>query len=318
MKNLHRLSVILLLVCLIFSLIAIPAFAQITINQNPGLADLYGVNISSPNNDDILKYDSASGLWINNNSLSIIFTGISTIISDVTSLNATQVSQGNNISLLQDYVLALQSIVSVINATLNEAVVNITALQSAFASLNSTVISMQGDILALQGNVTTLQSDVSALQSQLSSLNSTVISNTNAISSLNSTVISNSGNITGLKEIAIIFVIDGGGSTITTGQKGYLDIPFACNITGWTLLADQSGSIVIDVWGDTYAHFPPTVGDTITGSEKPTLSAVQCNEDLSLTTWTTEISAGDILAFNVDSCSTITRITLTILASRVV
>ena len=110
----------------------------------------------------------------------------------------------------------------------------------------------------------------------------------------------------------LTFIIDGGGSAITTGQKGHLEIPFACTITGWTLVADQSGSIVIDVWKDTYANFPPTVADTIAGSEKPTLSTAQKNQDLTLTTWTTAVTAGDILAFNVDSITTVTRVTLSI------
>ena len=116
--------------------------------------------------------------------------------------------------------------------------------------------------------------------------------------------------------ITITYVIDGGGSAITTGEKGHLEIPFACTITGWTLLAAQSGSIVIDVWKDTYANFPPTVADTIAGSEKPTLSSAQKNQDLALGTWTTAVSAGDILAFNVDSASTVERITLSIRATK--
>jgi hypothetical protein len=118
------------------------------------------------------------------------------------------------------------------------------------------------------------------------------------------------------KVITLTFLIDGGGSAITTGQKGHLEIPFACTITGWTLLADQSGSIVIDVWKDTYANFPPTVADTIAGSEKPTLSSQQKNQDLTLTTWTTAVAAGDILAFNVDSVSTVTRAILSIRAEK--
>lgn len=114
------------------------------------------------------------------------------------------------------------------------------------------------------------------------------------------------------KTITITFIIDGGGSAITTGQKGHLEIPFNCIIKAWTLLADKSGSIVIDVWKDTYANFPPTVADTIAGSEKPTLSSAQKNQDLSLTTWTTTVNAGDILAFNVNSASTVTRVTLSL------
>lgn len=106
--------------------------------------------------------------------------------------------------------------------------------------------------------------------------------------------------------------IDGGGSAITTGVKGYVEIPYDGTITGWTILADQTGSCVIDVWKDTYANFPPTVADTIAGSEKPTLSSAIKNEDLTLTTWTTSVTTGDIIAFNVDSASTVTRVTLSI------
>jgi len=70
---------------------------------------------------------------------------------------------------------------------------------------------------------------------------------------------------------------------------------------------------VIDVWKDTYANFPPTVADTITGTEKPTLSSASKNQDLTLSTWTTSITAGDWLRFNVDSASTVTRIALSIM-----
>jgi hypothetical protein len=110
----------------------------------------------------------------------------------------------------------------------------------------------------------------------------------------------------------ISFIIDGGGSAITTGQKGHLEIPFKCEIQRVTLLADQSGSIVIDIWKDTYANFPPTVADTITASAKPTLSSAQKYQDATLTGWTKTINAGDILAFNVDSAATLTRVTLSL------
>lgn len=108
------------------------------------------------------------------------------------------------------------------------------------------------------------------------------------------------------------FIIDGGGAVITTGQKGHLEIPADGAIEGWTILADQSGSIVVDVWKDTYANFPPTVADTIAGTEKPTLSSVQKNQDLTLTTWTTTVTRGDIIAFNVDSATTVERVTVSI------
>jgi len=110
----------------------------------------------------------------------------------------------------------------------------------------------------------------------------------------------------------ISFLIDGGGSAITVGQKGHIEMNFRCTITGWTVLADQSGSIVVDVWKDTYGNFPPTVADSIAGTEKPTLTAAQKNQDLSLSSWTTTVANGDILAFNVDSAATVTRVLVSI------
>jgi hypothetical protein len=118
------------------------------------------------------------------------------------------------------------------------------------------------------------------------------------------------------EEVAINFIIDGGGAAITTGQKGHVEVPFAMTITGWTILADQSGSIVVDVWKDTYANFPPAVADTIAGTEKPTLSSAQKNQDLSLTTWTTAVAVGDVLAFNVDSAATVQRVTVALRGRR--
>lgn len=105
--------------------------------------------------------------------------------------------------------------------------------------------------------------------------------------------------------------IDGGGSVITTGVKGDVYIPFDCHIDSWYIVADQTGNIVIDVWKDVVANFPPTAADSIAGSEKPTLSSVNFNSDTNLTTFTTrKITAGDVIRFNVDSVATVTRVSL--------
>ncbi len=107
---------------------------------------------------------------------------------------------------------------------------------------------------------------------------------------------------------AIGITIDGGGSAIETGVKGYVTVPYDCTITGWHLTGAPSGSIVIDVWKAAGAI--PTVANTIAGSEKPTLSSAQVASDTDLTTWTTAVSAGDVIGFNVDSCSSVERATL--------
>jgi len=109
-------------------------------------------------------------------------------------------------------------------------------------------------------------------------------------------------------------VIDGGGAVITTGVKGFFEVGVACTIIAATLLSSDaavtSGSIVVDIWKDTYANYPPTVADTITASAKPTLSSATKSRDTTLTGWTTAIAAGDILAFNVDSASTVTKVSV--------
>lgn len=115
---------------------------------------------------------------------------------------------------------------------------------------------------------------------------------------------------------AIGIIINGNGSAITTGVAADLYVPFTCTITAVTMLADQSGSIVVDIWKDILANYPPTIADTITASAKPTISAATNSQDTTLTGWTTTITAGDTLRFNVDSASTVTRVVLTLTVTR--
>jgi hypothetical protein len=118
------------------------------------------------------------------------------------------------------------------------------------------------------------------------------------------------------REVSLPYIIGDGVNVITTGVKGYIEVPFACSIIAARLLGDASGSIVIDIWKDTYANLPPTVGDTITASAKPTLSSAQKSQDTTLTGWTTSITAGDWLGFNVDSVTTLKLVTLALTLRR--
>ena len=115
----------------------------------------------------------------------------------------------------------------------------------------------------------------------------------------------------------IVFIIDGSGSVITTGEKGHISVPFDCELLAAELEANASGSIVIDIWNDTIANFPPTDADSITASAPPTLSAAQSSFDGTLTGWSKSLSRFDILAFNVDSVATVQRVTLTLHVKKV-
>lgn len=109
---------------------------------------------------------------------------------------------------------------------------------------------------------------------------------------------------------------DGGGAAITAGSKVYVSVPFDCTLVEATALADVSGSAVVDVWKDTYANYPPTDADSITASAPVTISSATKSTDATLTGWTTTVTAGDVVAFNVDSCSTITKLNVQLVVER--
>lgn len=117
------------------------------------------------------------------------------------------------------------------------------------------------------------------------------------------------------KNVTINFVIDGGGSAVTIGMKGFVEIPYAMTITGWQIFGDQSGGIVVDVLKSNYAGFPPSV--SIAGSELPTLLSQQNNQDLNLTTWSVSLAKGDILGYNVSSASAVQRVTVSIIGLKI-
>ena len=111
------------------------------------------------------------------------------------------------------------------------------------------------------------------------------------------------------------FVCDGSGAVLTSGLKGFLYIPWACTITKATILADQSGTVAVDIWKAAYASFPPTIANTIVNGHPVTLTSQQNNQDTSIIGegWTTSVSAGDVFAFNLNVSPTITSVTRIIL-----
>jgi hypothetical protein len=113
---------------------------------------------------------------------------------------------------------------------------------------------------------------------------------------------------------ALAFTFGDGATAIVaaTEPDQWLEVPFACTIVSARLLADAAGSIVVDVWKDSYAGAPPTVADAITASAKPTLSSAVKAEDVALTGWTTTLARGDWLRVHVDSAAVVRRAVLSL------
>jgi hypothetical protein len=102
--------------------------------------------------------------------------------------------------------------------------------------------------------------------------------------------------------------VDGGSATPTTGSKGFLQIPFAGTITGWTLIGDVSGSASFDIKKSTFASFPTNA--SIVASAPPALSTQQNATSTALTGWTTAIAVGDVMEFVLSSATTVKRLVL--------
>ena len=156
-------------------------------------------------------------------------------------------------------------------------------------------------------------SDVSGLTTALNNKQATLVNQTN-IKSINGQSLLGSGDLTitvVLPPQTIIHQLRGINQDITVGINGDAGvvIPYDCEITGWKVLATSTGSIVVDVWKDNYTNYPPTVADSIAGASKPTLSSGIKASNLSLSpTW--GLTAGDVVRFNVDSCTGLTSCTI--------
>ncbi len=102
-----------------------------------------------------------------------------------------------------------------------------------------------------------------------------------------------------LTPAGIEFFIDGGGGVPSSGIKGVLEVPFKCDIDAVRMVADQAGTIQVDINKATYSGVPTY--SSITSSAVPNLATVQKSEDTTLTGWTTALADGDFLEFEVDA-----------------
>jgi hypothetical protein len=176
------------------------------------------------------------------------------------------------------------------------------------ASTNTTTLVAQGLVSAAQlvasTNSTTLAAQGMATKAYTDAATNDIATYARA----QDTVVSNGITPRIIKSLGIS--IDGGGSVIASGTKGYLEVPVACTIISARIMADQSGSIAIETWrtNTTVGNFPPTrAGALFTnylGTASSSLdSTFTGNTGLSL-------DAQDILGFNVTtnalSCTQVT------------
>jgi len=117
----------------------------------------------------------------------------------------------------------------------------------------------------------------------------------------------------------LAFTFQNDGAVLNTGVQSaaYLEVPFNCAIEAVNMFGAPSGSVVIDLWRDEYANYPPTDADSITASAPPTISGGVKSEDTTMTGWTKVLTAGDGILPNIDSVTNMTWVKLVLMVSKI-
>ena len=106
------------------------------------------------------------------------------------------------------------------------------------------------------------------------------------------------------------YVIDSGSLPMQTGDKGKLTIDVTGVIEQIRVLSDQTGDIVFEIEKCTFADYPNFT--SITNSASVQLTNTDKYFDDVLNNWTSTITAGEILRFNVISVNNIRRLLISL------
>lgn len=113
----------------------------------------------------------------------------------------------------------------------------------------------------------------------------------------------------------ILFTFDGGGAALTTGAA--IDMPDlpGCTISRYTVVADATGALTIDLQRASYANYPTGLS-SIVGSNFPNLSGAVKNQDSVLSGWSPSITDGDDIRAIINASSGVSRATLALRVTR--
>ena len=110
--------------------------------------------------------------------------------------------------------------------------------------------------------------------------------------------------------MTVNYVIDSGSLPMQVGDKGSLTIDVTGVIENIRVLSDQTGDIVFDISKTTFADFPNF--NSITSGNRVQLVNTNKYFDDVLNNWTSTITAGDILRFDVISVNNIRRVLISL------
>lgn len=204
--------------------------------------------------------------------------------TDVTNISTSATVYGNTTYTTQINLAANGRINGITNTAIAFPVTTVSGATGTIA--NSTILT---GLLTVDGAGSTLDADY------LDGKHGSEYANT-----LHTQAAYNQANTASVKTIN--FLIDGGGSVITTGSKGNVSIDFSGTITNWKIFNDVSGNMTVDISRSNLTNFGTF---TSSGGSSPSTVGQLANSSFALN-WTgfTTIAANDVLQFSVSGTPT--------------
>lgn len=110
----------------------------------------------------------------------------------------------------------------------------------------------------------------------------------------------------------INFLIDAGGDVLETGYKGCVRVDFDCEMLETLLLADVSATATVDIAKQGLGSYNPASRSSICAGTPPQDYGGYYGQNQTLSGWTKQINAGDILLFDLTAVTNATKLTLAI------
>jgi hypothetical protein len=268
--------------------------------------------ITTPANADLLHVEMASGgdfltrKITYANLKTALNAGLALDIGDTTILSGTSTSiLYDNAGTLGEYAISGTGSVAMTNSPTFITPALGTPASGVATNLTGTATGLTAGITnALKSATTTI--DVSAATAPTSGQVLTATSGTAA------TWQTPAG---GSSAAQISFVIGDGTNVVPTGTRyAAVRVPFSMTITSCEMVAANTGSIVVDIYMDDYAHWPSAT--SIVASAPPTISASNKSVDSTLTGWTTSVPAGSYLLADVTSVTDTKQVTINLIGTR--
>lgn len=130
---------------------------------NLALDSLVDVDVESPSNDQVLRFNSGSGDWEPD-------SGLSSLELDVSGLEGTVTSHGNRLSAAEDDIDNLEGDTEALDLRVTAAEGDILTLDGRVDSNDSDISTLQGEMDAAEGRLTVNEGEIDAAQLDILSL----------------------------------------------------------------------------------------------------------------------------------------------------